>query len=147
MTIKAGLSCAVLALGLATPSWAGDGWERDSRYNQLFNPQAVTTVSGTLESIDRDCRPLKDMEAGFAATIKTSSGERIQVQVGPIWFTSFYRQRWNVQVGDQVEATGSRVLIEGHPVIMAVKVAKGNLKMAVRGKTGIPLWDLQVEDF
>jgi hypothetical protein len=132
---------------LSTAAIAADGWERDSAYNKNYNPKSIQTITGKVLKIDRNFRPLAGMEPGFMATTKTEKGEEVQVQVGPIWFTSFYHQKWNIQVGDTVKVTGSRVKIGGKDVLMVSQAEKGNLKMAVRGKAGVPIWDLQPQDF
>lgn len=132
-------------LGVAAAD--NDGWEKNSAYNKLFNPKTVVTVTGKVTSINREDRPMKGMEPGFSAVVHTKQGEDLNVQVGPAWFTSYYRQKWNVQQGDEVEVTGSRITLNGKPVIMAMRGRKGNLAMTCRNKTGKPLWDLEVEDF
>ena len=136
-------------LGLmALPALAGDGWEKGSPYNQMFDPKSIVTVSGKITKIDRDNHPLKGMGAGFAAVMKTNKGEDVTIQVGPHWFTSYYKQKWDVKVGDSVEVTGSSVKIDGKPVIMVVQGRKGTMAMTIRSKkTGAPVWDLQIEDF
>lgn len=142
-----GLAAASL-LGISLPAVAdSDGWQQGSAYNQLFNPKTITTVKGKVVLIDRANHPMKGMEPGFAAVVKTEKGEEVTVQVGPIWFTSYFKRKWDVKPGDQVEVTGSRVDLNGKPVIMAMQGKKGNLAMTCRSKTGKPLWDLAIEDF
>ena len=134
-------------MALSSAALAADGWERGSAYNKIFDSKTIQTISGKVVSIDRNFRPLKGMEPGFMAVIKTDQGSDKQVQVGPAWFTSFYKQKWDVKVGDAVKVTGSAVKIEGKDVIMASQGEKGKLKMTIRGKAGAPLWDLQPTDF
>lgn len=132
---------------LAGPAWAqNDGWGRNSDYNKKFDPKAMVTVQGKVTKIDRQARPLPGMAQGFAATIQTDQGEEV-VQVGPIWFTSYFKQKWDVKPGDAVEVTGSRVKIGNKPIIMAVQGKKDNLVMTCRSKSGKPVWDLEIEDF
>lgn len=132
---------------LAGPAWAqNDGWGRNSEYSKKFDPKAIVTVKGKITKIDREARPLPGMDKGFAATIQTDKGEEV-VQVGPIWFTSYFKQKWDVKPGDAVEVTGSRVKIGNKPVIMAVQGKKNNLVMTCRSKSGKPVWDLEIEDF
>lgn len=138
-------ACSLLAV--ATPALAqDDGWGRNSEYTKKFNPKTVVTIKGKVTKIDREARPLQGMDKGFAATIQTDKGEEL-VQVGPLWFTSYFKQKWDVKPGDQVEVTGSRVTIGGKPVIMAMQGKKGALKMTCRSKQGKPVWDLEMEDF
>lgn len=135
-------------IGISLPAVAEtDGWQRNSAYNQMFNPKSIVTVKGKVILIDRGNHPMNGMEPGFAAVLKTDKGEEITVQVGPIWFTSYFKRKWDVKPGDLVEVTGSKINLNGKPVIMAMQGKKGNLAMTCRSKTGKPLWDLDVEDF
>lgn len=144
---------AKLSLALATTlllsgaAFAQDGWEKDSAYNKKFDQKTVQTITGKVVKVDRTAVPMKGMSPGFSAVIKTDKGEEVQVQVGPVWFTSFYKQKWDVKAGDAVSVTGSRVKLDGKDIIMASHGEKGKLKMTVRGKTGLPLWDLGPTDF
>ncbi|MBN9420700.1 MAG: hypothetical protein J0I12_34965 [Candidatus Eremiobacteraeota bacterium] len=145
--IAIGLALAT-TMGISGPAWTEtDGWQQGSAYNQLFNPKTIATVKGKVILIDRASHPMPGMEPGFAAVLKTEKGEEVTVQVGPIWFTSYFKRKWDVKPGDQVEVTGSRVELNGKPVIMAMQGKKGNLAMTCRNKTGKPLWDLAIEDF
>ena len=139
-------SLAVIAL--TVPALAQtDGWEKGSAYNKNFDAKTTVTISGKLTKIDRDNHPMPGMGPGLAAVVKTDKGEDVTIQVGPIWFTSYFKHKWDVKVGDSVQVTGSKVTIGGKPVIMVMKGQKDKLAMAVRNKTGKPVWDLEVEDF
>lgn len=143
--VAATAACSLLAVAMPVAAQE-DGWGKSSEYTKKFDPKAIVTVKGKVTKIDRDAVPLPGMQKGFAATIQTDKGEEV-VQVGPIWFTSYFKQKWDVKVGDQVEVTGSKVKIGGKPVIMAMQGKKGNLVMACRSKYGKPVWDLTIEDF
>ena len=148
MNVKSLLAGAVLVASLSGAALAADdGWENNSDYTRHFDHKTIVTVTGTVEKVDRKCIPLKGMEPGFAAIIKTDKGEHVEVQVGPVWFTSFYHHRWNAQIGDRVKVVGSKVTLNGHPAIMAMYGEKGKLKMTVRNPAGAPVWDFPVEGF
>lgn len=137
--------CSLVAV--AMPATAqDDGWGKNSEYTKKFDPKTIVTIKGKVTKIDRDSVPLPGMQKGFAATIQTDKGDEI-VQVGPLWFTGYFKQKWDVKVGDQVEVTGSKVKIGGKSVIMAMQGKKGNLTMVSRSKSGKPVWDLTIEDF
>ena len=147
--IKNAIRILLLALvAIAAPAMAQeDGWQKGGAYDKKFDPKSIVTIKGTVTKIDRDVHPLADMEPGFAADIKTAKGETFTVQVGPVWFTSYFKKKWDAKVGDQVQVTGSKVTINGKPVIMAMEGSKGNVKMVCRSKTGKPVWDLDIVDF
>lgn len=141
------LLCAVL-IGCILPvlAEAPDGWQTDSPYTRTFDPHKIVTISGKVASIDRECVPVPGMAPGVSVVIATDKGD-VTVQVGPSWFTEYYRRKWNIQPGDPVTITGSSVTVQGKPVIMATRGQKGDLAMVVRSRRGVPVWDIPVEDF
>lgn len=148
MTIKKFFLSAVTLTLLAAPAFSiDDGWGSKSEYTRMFNPRTIQTVSGKVVKLDRNYRPLKSMQPGFLAVIQPAQGEPIQVQVGPTWFTNFYRDQWKTKIGDQVTVTGSLVTIDGHRTLMVTKGQNGNHRMTVRTTQGLPVWDLGQSDF
>jgi hypothetical protein len=148
MLVRKIVMSALCGLALIQGAWAGpDGWERGSAYNKKFNPKTIISVEGTVDSIDRNFVPLPGMEPGLAVTLKTAKGDKVQTQIGPIWFTHFYKRKWDVKEGDKVSVSGSQVDVGGKKALMVVQGQKGNLKMTVRSKDGAPVWDLVLEDF
>ena len=146
--MRIGKWVVALAIGLAlsTAAFAADGWERDSAFNKLYAPKSLITFTGKVTSVDRNFVPMAGMTPGFMAVIKTDK-ESLPIIIGPAWFTGFYHDKWNIQNGDTVKTTGSRVKIKGKDYVIVSAGEKGKLKLTVRGKTGIPLWDLKPEDF
>lgn len=138
------LFVATLTLGAQARE---DGWGRNSEYTKLFSSKSVETVTGEVVKIDRDCRPLKGMEAGYCVVIRNEDGKELEAQVGPAWFTSFYREKWDIREGDNVTVTGSVVDIGGKKVMIVSQGSKGDLKMTTRSNTGVPVWDLDISDF
>ena len=147
MTIKNFVVNAAAVLLLAAPAWANDGWERNSEYNKNYNVKTVQTITGKVLEIDRNYRPLKGMIPGFSAVVQPAKGDPIRVQIGPNWFTSYYRQQWNTQVGDQVTLTGSVVNLNGQRVMLVSQGQKGEHKLTIRDSQGSPVWDIQIAGF
>jgi len=147
MKFQQAILTAATAICLTLPAFAADGWDRASDYNKQFNSRSIVTMSGTVTKVDREAHPMKGMQAGLVATLKSDSGEITEVQVGPTWFTKFYHPKWNIQTGDRIKVTGSRVTIDGHPALMVVVGEKGSLKLTVRNRQGSPIWDFPVEGF
>jgi len=140
------VNVAALAL-LTVPAFAADGWEHNSEYNKLFNTKTTQTVSGKIVKVDRHYSPLKGMQPGFMAVIQPGTGDPMEVQIGPEWFTSFFHSEWKVKVGDVVTVTGPVVNVGGHSAMMVVQGQKDEHKMTLRNKQGWPVWDLEVADF
>ena len=89
--------CGSLAVGAV----ANDGWGRDGSYTKLYNPDTVKTITGKIVSVNRESRPLKGMGPGFSVVLKDDSGVATEAQVGPAWFTSFYKEKMECQGGRQ----------------------------------------------
>lgn len=139
-----------LTLLLGVAAWSAprlDGWQRGSEYNRLFNPRTVETVTGTITTLHRDLHPLPGMAEGFGATLETTDGRQLQLQIGPTWFTQNFRDDWKVAVGDQVEVRGSLVRLHGTEALMVTWGRKGEHVMTVRNAEGVPVWDVRVEGF
>lgn len=148
----------VAVLMLAAVVWAAaplaaeepvhrEGWERGGVYDSLFNPNTVETISGKVIEIDRHHRPLPEMECGVAAIVQTADGRKVVCEVGPEWFTEYFKRQWNVQPGDEVTVKGSMVQVHGGPAMMVMWGRKGDMSMTVRSPKGAPIWDLDVADF
>lgn len=155
MRILTRLTVAVL---LAAVAWSAaplgaeetvhhEGWERGGVYDSLFNPATVETVTGKIVSVDRHHRPLPEMECGVAALVRTADGREVVCEVGPEWFTEYYKRQWNVQPGDEVTVKGSMIKPGGKPAMMVIWGQKGDLSMTVRSPKGAPVWDLDMADF
>ena len=104
-------------------------------------------LSGEITNIDRSSRPLSGMAEGLAVTVKTADGKQHLVDVGPIWFTHFYKSKWDVSVGDKVDVRGSAVKIDGKDRVIAVWGRSDTQEMTIRNLRGAPVWDLNIEEF
>ena len=50
------------------------------------------------------------------------------------------KQTVKIEAGDAVTVTGSRVTMNGKPVIIAAQVKKGNETLKLRNDNGVPVW-------
>jgi len=112
------------------------GWGQESSYARLYNPQTVETLSGVVESVAK-FTPNKPMSKGVHAVLKTDK-ETITVHLGPAWFIDNHNPR--VGPGDRVEITGSRIMFDGKPAIIAASVTKDGETLTLRDASGIPVW-------
>lgn len=124
MTSAAGLSYAV-----------EEGWDPGSAYNSRFNPRTVETLSGKIVKMDL-FKP-KGMGPGVQIILKTDA-ETLPVHLGPLLF--MMKLKREIAPGDEIEITGSRVDLEGKPVIMASEVKKGDKVLKLRDGNGVPVW-------
>jgi hypothetical protein len=60
------------------------------------------------------------------------------VHLGPVWYIE--RQDMKIDPGDKVEITGSRIIFEGKPAIIATEVKNGAEILKLRDENGFPVW-------
>ncbi len=127
-----GLLAGLIILSLF---WAGVSWGQSGPSN-LYDPQAVTTVSGVVVSLTPP-----QAEAGLPylvyLTLRTEK-EKIKVFLGP----SLYVNKLPVQIHvlDKIQVTGSRITWNGRPVILAAEIKKGDQVLKLREPNGTPVW-------
>lgn len=64
--------------------------------------------------------------------------ETIGVHLGPSWYIE--KQTPHIEANDTITVTGSRVTVDGKPVIIAAQVKKGNEILNLHDENGIPVW-------
>jgi len=129
----------VTTLSFAQPwqGWRGSGgWGMNSNYQRLYDPKTVETVSGTVESVNK-VTPTKGMYYGIHVNLKTNEG-LFDVHLGPGW----YIERLDLKIvpGDHLEVSGSKIMFQGKPAIIAAEVKKGDQILRLRDDNGFPLW-------
>ena len=112
-------------------------WGAESEYNKHFNPEKITTIRGTVQSVGTFA-PARGVSEGLRLRVRTDEGKHITVQAGP----ASYAEQQNVSLypGDQVTITGSEAKIGWRSVFMASEIQKGNQTLRLRSRTGEPQW-------
>ena len=106
----------------------------------MYIPATEATVTGTVASVEKVTRPEQAGRRGLGGlhlTLKTSS-ESIAVHLGPIAYMN--EQKVVIAEGDILEIVGSRVAMDGEPVLLARTVKKGANTWTLRDASGKPLW-------
>ncbi|MDI6800673.1 MAG: hypothetical protein QMD01_01255 [Thermodesulfovibrionales bacterium] len=117
--------------------WRGSGgWGMGTPYQKTYNPATVTTITGTVESVDK-ITPMKGMYYGIHITVKTEK-ETISVHLGPGWYIEGLDTK--IEKGDKVDVKGSKVTMMGAPAIIAAEVKKGDSVLTLRDANGFPVW-------
>jgi hypothetical protein len=70
-------------------------------------------------------------------TLKTDK-ETLTVYLGPGWFVE--KQGMKIANLDQIQVTGSRIMVQGKPALLAGEVRKGEQVLKLRNEQGQPLW-------
>jgi hypothetical protein len=122
-----------------TQRWRGSqGWGHKSQYFALYDPEAIDTITGAVEAVDRQT-PLSDMYYGVFLIVDSPREDfDITVHLGPGWYID--NQDTRVQAGDTVTVYGSRIMLEGEPTIIASKILLGGKTLVLREKNGLPVW-------
>ncbi len=124
------------AWGQPMPWGTSGGWGPDGHYTRLYDKATVETITGRVASVD-EVTPVSTATRGVRLMVVTPK-EEISVMLGPSWFVA--NQDVRIDPGETVEVTGSRVVIEGRPMIIARQVVKGDLVFRLRAQDGRPLW-------
>ena len=134
MDLKAlDLKAPVARLGAARVAVAG---ARAASTGRMYDPKTVETVKGEVVSVEK-FTPAKGMSAGVHLLLKTGK-ETISVHLGPTWYLE--NQDAQVEPRDKIEITGSRLILDGKPVLIAAEVKKGDGVLKLRDENGVPMW-------
>ncbi|MBM4276039.1 MAG: DNA-binding protein [Deltaproteobacteria bacterium] len=102
----------------------------------LFDPKTVETVSGIVVAVPPPAAKGGVPQPAHLA-LKTDR-ETLMVILGPAWF--FERQGFAISALDKIQVTGSRVMFQGKPGLIAAEVKKGDRTLKLRDEKGTPLW-------
>ncbi|WHZ19939.1 MAG: hypothetical protein OJF55_002088 [Rhodanobacteraceae bacterium] len=114
----------------------GGGWGPGTGYARMFDPRTIETVTGEVVSVDKIV-PARGMSYGVHATVKTDK-ETLSVHLGPGWYLE--SQDVKLAPHDTVEITGSRIMFDGKPALIATEVRKGGAVLKLRDANGYPVW-------
>jgi hypothetical protein len=113
-------------------------WKEGSEYESLYNPNAVRTIHGTIESIGTFHLEGTTVE-GLRLRIKTDDGKAVTVHAGPRPYVD--RQNIDLHYGDEVTVMGSPAKMGWRDFIVASQIKKGNDTLDLRTKEGKPRWN------
>jgi hypothetical protein len=102
----------------------------------MYDSKTVETVKGEVVSVEKFI-PTNGGSSGVHLLLKTEK-ETISVHLGPSWFLD--NQEAQVVPEDNIEIIGSRLTLDGKPVLIAAQVKKGDGVLKLRDEKGIPLW-------
>lgn len=110
------------------------GGPRRGRGAMGFDPAAVATVQGKVESVETG-----QGGRGQGVQLKLSAGaDTVWVVVGPRFYLD--EQPVKLAAGDLVDVKGARSVRFGQQVIVAQEIRKGAEVLTLRDDAGVPLW-------
>lgn len=120
------------------------GYAANSPYEKQFNPKGQVTITGKVVGISVS-PPVKGMGNAASILVKVSKTVTTLVDLGPEWFIN--HQPISVQVGDDVEVTGSQTKAKDQSTMLASKIVDGSNTLVLRDKDGKPVWDAWRQKF
>jgi hypothetical protein len=106
----------------------------------IYNPQTVTTVKGTVESLENLRTRMPHARRPMMSRIvvlKTEQGN-VTVHLGPLWYVA--EEKFPLKVGQALEVTGSKVDQDGTSLIVAKEAKSDGQTLQLRDEQGLPLW-------
>jgi hypothetical protein len=124
----------LLILSLAPFSWAQPQAGKGKPVQ--YDPKTVVTVQGIVIAAPQPTAKGALPERA-QLTLKTEK-EKLAVYLGPGWFVE--KQGMKITDLDQIQVTGSRIMVQGKPAVIAAEVRKGSQVLKLRNEQGQPLW-------
>ena len=123
---------ATLVAGFVAPSAMA---QRGSGGGRNYDPKTVETLLGKVVSMEKVASPRNPL--GIHLMMQTEK-EMMPVHLGPAWFIE--KQTPQIETGDTITVTGSRIMIDKKPVIIAAEIKKGDKVIKLRDDNGVPAW-------
>lgn len=131
------LFCTLESSAQRGMKWRGSGgWGMGSNYNRLYDTKTIETIRGEVIKVDK-MTPKKGMTYGVHLMLKTGK-EIVSIHLGPAWYLENLDTK--IEPKDEVEVTGSRIMFEGKPAIIAAELRKGDEVLKLRDENGFPFW-------
>lgn len=103
-----------------------------------YDPKTETTISGTVESVQTVGRGRGRRGLGGLHIILTTPTASVEVHVGPV---AYLRDNGiTIETGDRLDILGSRVTVDGKPVLIARQITRGDKIWTLRNEFGRPRW-------
>ncbi|MFH5832659.1 DNA-binding protein [Halalkalibaculum sp. DA384] len=132
------LSIVIMTVTLLSTAWSQQrpGKGMGQMYTRNYDVSTVETMKG--EVVDISYNPSKKNAAvmGVHVVVKTDT-ESIPVHLGPVWYLNEQDQ---LNKGDKIEVTGSRITFNGAPALVAATVKRNEMTLQLRDQNGFPVW-------
>jgi hypothetical protein len=138
---KIGLLCGLLGIcALALTAYAQPGPEVGgprTHYGKMWDARTVETLKGEVVAVEEYVPGRGGTAYGLRLTVRTEK-EAIPVVLGPASYVQ--EQHFKFEPKDALEARGSRMSVQGQPVLIAAEVTKAGKSLKLRNEVGSPLW-------
>jgi sporulation protein YlmC with PRC-barrel domain len=99
-------------------------------YGEIFDPEKIETVTGEILKLD--------YSEGVKIIIYTDAKKPVLVVLGPTGYME--SQAKILKPGNKVTVTGSRVIVDDTPFLIATNIKEGNEELQLRDNEGHPIW-------
>jgi hypothetical protein len=106
----------------------------------MYDVKTETTIKGTVDTVEvvTGSGGGAGATAGGTHLMMKTEKETLAVHIGP---TAYLEEKGIILAkGDVLEILGSRVIIDGKPVVIAKQIKKGDSTWTLRDASGRPLW-------
>jgi len=101
-----------------------------NRYGDMFDPKKIETVSGEVVRVE--------FKEGVTLILYSDTKKPVLVALGPAGY--FESQQKILKPGDRVTVTGSRIIVDDTPFLIATSIKEGKEELQVRDNEGHPIW-------
>jgi hypothetical protein len=122
------LFLAIIWVLITTVAFAGEptaeemkGWEKDSPYNQLYDPRERERIRGLVAGI-KEIVPMKGMSPATVIVLKEGGDEEVMVHLCPSWFID--KKSTGIKKGEELKIRGVWAELDGEDIFMAAKIKK-----------------------
>jgi hypothetical protein len=126
----------IFFLCAAVAGWAQSMGPR-VHYGTMWEPKTIETLSGDVVALEKYIPGRGGSAYGLRLSLKTGT-ETIPVVLGPVWYIE--EQHIKFEVNDKIEVKGSKMSIQGQPMIIAQEIKTGDKILRLRDDQGTPLW-------
>ena len=119
-----------------------DPFATGTQYDNLYDMDTQLTFKGVVTGIQR-IKPTSKGELEVSLLVKNSEGGGTAVvELGPSWYVD--RQAVSIDIKDEVQVTGSKIILNGRGIVLAKLVQVGTDVLALRRPSGVPYWQTTV---
>jgi hypothetical protein len=104
---------------------------------RMYDPKTVTTMEGTIESIEKITSGKMDLPARILLKMK-SGQQTFTIYLGPEWYLE--KQEAKLFTGDAIKVRGSKITLENQTVILPNEITKGNKVLKFWDDQGMAPW-------
>jgi hypothetical protein len=104
---------------------------------RIYDPSTVTTIRGQVVRL-QPALSRRGQSDGVHVTMHVEGSGEISVRLGPSWYLE--DRGFTIRTGDTLQVTGSRVMLDGAPALVARTVTKGDEQVELRDEAGVPRW-------